>query len=113
MMGGNRFLRVCRVKPDRRQKNKGYQSLPANYYAELALPRLPRHDAPQKAKDRFYIAPSGLTLMTSQARSDSVREARVEAQANSGAIGRAVQVVGGTSRRKAAAVSIGNTKFEA
>jgi hypothetical protein len=36
MMGGNRFLRVCRVKPDRRQKNKGYQSLPANYYAELA-----------------------------------------------------------------------------
>jgi hypothetical protein len=53
MMGGNRFLRVRRVKPDRRQKNKGYQSLLANYYAELALPRLPRHDAPQKAKDRF------------------------------------------------------------
>src|SRR5262249_51029250 len=76
MMGGNRFLQVCRVKPDRRQKNKGYQSLPVNYYAELALPRVPRHDAPQKAKDRFYIAPSRLTLMTSQARSDSVREAR-------------------------------------
>ena len=75
-MGGNRFLQVSRVKPDRRQKNKGYQSLPANYYAELALPRVPRHDAPQKAKDRFYIAPSRLTLMTSQARSDSVREAR-------------------------------------
>jgi hypothetical protein len=32
--------------------------------------------------------------------------------ANSGAIGRAVQVVGGTSRREAAAVSIGNIKFE-
>src|SRR5215475_4974409 len=76
MMGGNRFLRVRRVKPDRRQKNKGYQSLLANYYAELALPQLPRHDAPQKAKDRFYVAPSRLTLMTSQARSDSVREAR-------------------------------------
>ena len=76
MTAGIVSLRVRRVKPDRRQKNKGYQSLLANYYAELALPQLPRHDAPQKAKDRFYIAPSRLTLMTSQARSDSVEGAR-------------------------------------
>ena len=32
--------------------------------------------------------------------------------ANSGATGRGVQVVGGTSRREAAAVSIGNIKLE-
>jgi len=113
MTGGNRFLRVRRVKPDRRQKNKGYQSLPANYYADLALPRLPRHDAPQKAKDRFYIVSSGLTLMTSQARSDSVREARSRRKpipALSAARSKSWEEQAGV---KAAAVSIGNTKFEA
>src|SRR5262249_53969893 len=113
MTGGNRFLRVRRVKPDRRRKNKGYQSLPANYYAELALPRLPCHDAPQKAKDRFYIAPSRLTLMTSQARSDSVREARSRRKpipALSAARSKSWEEQAGV---KAAAVSIGNTKFEA
>src|SRR5215510_3792041 len=76
MTGGNRFLRVRRVKPDRRQKNKGYQSLPASYYADLALPGVPRHDARKKPKDRFYIVSSGLGLMTNQERSDSVCEAR-------------------------------------
>jgi len=75
MTGGNRFLRIRRVKPDRSQKYKGYQSLPANYYAWLGPSRLRPHAAPHKAKERFNIAPRRLTLVTSQARSDSVRRA--------------------------------------
>jgi hypothetical protein len=43
----NRFLRVRRVKPDRSQKDKGYQSLPANFATEgaVASPSMPRRKA--------------------------------------------------------------------
>jgi hypothetical protein len=37
MTAGIVSLRVRRVKPDRRQKNKGYQSLPANYCASATV----------------------------------------------------------------------------
>jgi hypothetical protein len=43
----NRFLRVRRVKPDRRQKDKGYQSLPVNFATggSGASPSMPRRKA--------------------------------------------------------------------
>src|SRR6516165_3599442 len=66
----NRFLRVRRVKPDRRQKDKCYQSLPANFATEGIGARTPCRAAGRAR--RFYIVKPGLTLMTSPARSDSV-----------------------------------------
>src|SRR5215470_11888302 len=90
-----------RVKPERGEKDKGCQSLPpaiciAFAGGAAAMPRRGRAD--------FTAFRDVLTLMTNQPRWDSVQPARLRGGQRRRP--NVVQVLGGTSRRKAAAVSI-------
>src|SRR5262245_29814043 len=68
---GARIVEICRVKPDRRQKNKGYQSLPPEF-CDSARGGC-HYTAPQQREDAISHGRGAfLTLMTSPASWDSV-----------------------------------------